>query len=433
MPMVLQLLVRQASPAARLARVFVYDDSLTRAEVDEVLGGGLTGELLARGVLVEADGALRSAVRITPFGDVLVVSDPLVAIDPVIPPGPTTSELLGCLPPRLEGLSVLDLGCGPGSIAAVLAGRRAHVVATDVSARACEYAAATARLNGRELAILPSDGVAAVRERRFDRVLCQPPFVPQPAGESTTYLHGGARGDELGWRLFRESVPLLAEGGQVIFRLDLAGSPTEVAAQLARDVPTRSFLAFVAPGQPAAELAMAYALAHRASIDASVTAEAQRYADAFDAAKIKQMSHVLVVGWQGEPGVRVTQPVPSLGVLDPLRLATARSSCARSLLSDEILARATPSVPRGASLVQRTNLADRAGRVTLEAPGRDPVELSEPVALLVDVIAQGASLEEAADALARRIDRPFEEALEATLGFARSALQSGILEVAPDE
>ena len=179
-------------------------------------------------------------------------------------------------------------------------------------------------------------------------------------------------------------------------------------------------------------LAMAYALAHHVSIDASITDEAQRYADAFDAAKITRMSHVLVVGWQAEPSVRVTQPVPSLGVLDAARLATARSSCARSLLASEILARATPSVPQGASIVQRTSLADRKSRVTLEAPGRDPVELSEPVALLVDVLAQGASLEEAADALARRIDRPFEEALEATLGFARSALQSGILEIAPD-
>jgi methylase of polypeptide subunit release factors len=433
LPMVLRLLARQASPAARLARLFVYDDALARSEIEEVLGAELTGSLVARGLVAEAGGTLRSAVRITPFADVLVVSDPLVAPDPVIPPGPTTSELLGCMPPRLDGLSVLDLGCGPGSIAAVLAGRGARVVATDVSERACEYAAATSRLNARELTILPSDGTAAVRERRFDRVLCQPPFVPEPAGETTTYLHGGAHGDELGWRLFRESVPLLAEGGQAIFRLDLAGSPTEVAAQLARDVPTRSFIAFVAPGMPAAELAMAYALAHRASIDASVTDEARRYADAFEAAQITRMSHVIVVGWQGEPGVRVTQPVPSLGALDAARLATARSSCARSLLAGEILARATPSVPRGASLVQRTNLADRAGRVTLEAPGRDPVELSEPVALLVDVLAQGASLEEAADALARRIDRPFEEALEATLGFARSALQSGILEVAPDE
>ena len=432
LPLVLRALTRQASAAARLARLFVYDDALARTEADEALGAELVSALVTRGLLREEAGALRSRVRITPFGDALVVSDPLVVEDPVIPPGPTTLELLGCMPLHLEGLSVLDLGCGPGSIAAVLAGRGARVVATDVSERACEYAAATAHLSRRELVILPSDGTAAVAERRFDRVLCQPPFVPQPAGASTTYLHGGARGDELGWRLFRESVALLAEGGQAIFRLDLAGSPTEVTAQLARDVPTRSFIAFVAPGLPAAELAMAYALAHHVSIDASITDEAQRYADAFDAAKITRMSHVLVVGWQAEPSVRVTQPVPSLGVLDAARLATARSSCARSLLASEILARATPSVPQGASIVQRTSLADRKSRVTLEAPGRDPVELSEPVALLVDVLAQGASLEEAADALARRIDRPFEEALEATLGFARSALQSGILEIAPD-
>lgn len=433
LPIVLRALSRQPGHTARLVRLFDYDDALGRAELDEVLGAELASALLSRGLLRDEGGAVRSRVRITPFGDAFVASDPLVVEDPVIPPGPTTLELLGALPARLDGLEVLDLGCGPGSLAAVLAGRGARVVATDVSARACEYAAATAHLSERAFVILPSDGVAAVRERRFDRVICQPPFVPRPAGASTTYLHGGARGDELGWRLLRESVPLLTEQGTSIFRLDLAGTATEVAAQLGREVPTTSFLAFVAPGPPAAELAMAYALAHHTRIDASITEEAQRYADAFEAAGITRMSRVLVVGWQGGPSVRVTRPVPSLGAVDAARIATARSSCARASLAGEILARATPSPPSGACLVQRTRFSDRTSRISLEAPGHDPVELSEPVALLVDVLAQGASLEEAADAIARRSDRPFEEALEVTLRFARSALESGILEIAPDE
>lgn len=435
MPLVHRALRRDPSPGAELARLFVYDDVLARARVEALLGGELTASLVEVGVL-SADGeGLVSRVRVTPFRDVLVASDGLGAIDPVIPPGPTTLELSLAVPASVEGARVLDLGCGPGSMAALLVGAKAsRVVATDLSERACTYARATAALSGRAYETRVSDGASEVRGERFDWIVCQPPFVPRPAalGQATTYLHGGVRGDELAWRLFRESAPLLAERGTSIFRLDLAGSTDEAAARIAAEVSTSSFVAFVCAGPNATELAMAYASAHRSSIDASIEADARAYADAFEAAGISRMSGAIVVAWEGAPRVRACRVVPSLARVDASRIAVARASLERAELADPILARVTASVPEGAVLVSETALATRKTRIVLQAPHAMPTELSEPVALLLDVIAQGASLEEAAEALGRAIERPFDEALDATLRFARDALRRGLLEVSPD-
>ncbi|MBN8616972.1 MAG: methyltransferase, partial [Deltaproteobacteria bacterium] len=307
-------------------------------------------------------------------------------------------------------------------------------VATDLSERAIAYTRATALLCDRTIDARASDGAMAVQGERFDWIVCQPPFVPRPPSlaESTTYLHGGARGDELAWRLFRESAPLLAHGGTALFRLDLAGSPEEAAARIEAEVPTSSYLAFVCAGPSASELAMAYAAAHRASLDASVEADANAYAEAFEAAGITRMSGAIVVAWNGDPKVRAKRLVPSLSRVDARRIAIGRASIERATLPDPILARVTASVPEGAVLTSSTELTTRKSRIVLESPHASPIELSEPVALLIDVIAQGASLEEAAESLSRAIERSPDEALEATLRFARDALRNGLLEVAPD-
>lgn len=440
LPLVHRALRRDPSPAAALARLFVYDDALERSRVEAVLGGELTARLLDAGVLAIRDEAIVSPVHITPFCGVLVVSDGLTADDPVIPPGPTTLELARCLPAAMDRGRVLDLGCGPGSIAAMVAGTAmvagagaSRVVATDLSQRACAYARATAALADRVIDVRVSDGVAAVQADRFEWIVCQPPFVPQPVtGETTTYLHGGARGDELAWRLFRESAPLLAEGGTMLFRLDLAGAPDEASQRIASEAPTSSFVAFVCPGPNASELAMAYASAHRLTLDASLEGAASAYADAFERAGITRMSGAIVVAWNGGPKTRTCRVVPALARIDAARIAIARASLERAELDAAVLARVTASLPEGAVLVNETTLATRRARITLQSSHTTPTELSEPVALLLDVIAQGASLEEAAEALSRAIERPFDEALDATLRFARDALRTGLLEVAPD-
>ncbi len=51
LPLVLRALTRQASAAASLARLFVYDDALARTEADEALGAELVSALVTRGGL----------------------------------------------------------------------------------------------------------------------------------------------------------------------------------------------------------------------------------------------------------------------------------------------------------------------------------------------------------------------------------------------
>jgi 16S rRNA (guanine1207-N2)-methyltransferase len=85
----------------------------------------------------------------------------------------------------------LDLGCGSG-ILGMLAARLApqgEVYLVDSSAIALASAQEHCRLNHlTNVHILTSDGVSAVREQRFDLVLCNPPFHTRRTQSSATAL-----------------------------------------------------------------------------------------------------------------------------------------------------------------------------------------------------------------------------------------------------
>jgi 16S rRNA (guanine1207-N2)-methyltransferase len=101
---------------------------------------------------------------------------------------------------------ILDLGCGAG-ILGMLAARLAPesaIYLVDSSAAALAAAEENCRRNGlTNTHILASDGVAAVRDQRFDLVLCNPPFHQQRTHSSVTAL-----------RFIREVGGILAPGGR---------------------------------------------------------------------------------------------------------------------------------------------------------------------------------------------------------------------------
>lgn len=74
------------------------------------------------------------------------------------------------------GENVLDLGCGAGLLALAAARRGGQAVAVDADLRAVESARHTLAANGVAGEALMSDCAQAVLERRFDVVLCNPPF-----------------------------------------------------------------------------------------------------------------------------------------------------------------------------------------------------------------------------------------------------------------
>ena len=72
--------------------------------------------------------------------------------------------------------TILDLGCGTGLLAVAAARRGAQVTAVDADLRAVESTRRTLEANQVHGEVLISDCAQAVLGRRFDVVLCNPPF-----------------------------------------------------------------------------------------------------------------------------------------------------------------------------------------------------------------------------------------------------------------
>ena len=105
-----------------------------------------------------------------------------------------------------EGHDVLDLGCGAG-ILGTLAGLRgaASVALVDSDTVAVEAARRTTTAAGLTTAsVWPGDAAAPVRERRFDRVVTNPPFH---AGKGTEYAAAA--------RFIRDAAALLRPHGHL--------------------------------------------------------------------------------------------------------------------------------------------------------------------------------------------------------------------------
>jgi SAM-dependent methyltransferase len=134
------------------------------------------------------------------FSDYLGDGDP----DAVMGAGETTAILYQAAKPTLPVGRVLDLGSGAGTLALMLAKDATEVLATDVNPRAVALGAFNAAINGiRNVEFRVSDLFTALPGERFDLIVSQPPYYP---GAGLTFLHGGARGDELATRIV-ESIP----------------------------------------------------------------------------------------------------------------------------------------------------------------------------------------------------------------------------------
>lgn len=265
LPLVRWTLTRAGDVASRLALLFSYGEGLPVSAVESDLGASLLTRLGESGLLVK-DGAdrVRCPFRLVPLEGLWIAGDePSAGQDAVMGPGPTTLELLGQLPSRASG-ATLDIGTGAGTLALVLATRGADpVVATDLNARATALAAFNARLNDRVLDVRRGDLTAPVQGERFRCVVSQPAFVFHPPGtEEVTFLHGGARGDELTFRLLRELPPLLAPDGLGLVMFD---TPLEREAPVVSRVreavaaPGLDVVVLAAPGASAGAQAVAYA------------------------------------------------------------------------------------------------------------------------------------------------------------------------------
>ncbi|SEN60294.1 class I SAM-dependent methyltransferase [Lihuaxuella thermophila] len=123
--------------------------------------------------------------------------------------------------------TVLDLGCGYGPIGIAVAVRypQAHVVMVDINERAVHLAAENARRNGlgNRVEVVRSDGFAEIANRKFDRILFNPPIR---VGKAAVY------------RLFAEAKEHLNPGGSLWVVIRKQQGAASARAELERLYPS---------------------------------------------------------------------------------------------------------------------------------------------------------------------------------------------------
>ncbi|WP_153038824.1 class I SAM-dependent methyltransferase, partial [Rathayibacter tanaceti] len=144
-------------------------------------------------------------------------------------------------PVALPGGTALDLGCGTGILATVLARARPDlaITATDTSRLAVDSARATAAGAGVTVRVLRDDNASTLAPASVDVVLCNPPFHSD-----------GAVTDLVARRMLRAAGRVLRPGGELwtVFNSHLAHpaelrraiGPTKVVARDRRFTVTRS-------------------------------------------------------------------------------------------------------------------------------------------------------------------------------------------------
>jgi len=438
-PLVLHELRRRDDPAAALARWFAYDDALPLAQAEALLGAATVRALHEGGVLTERGDAIASQLRIVPFDRLWIASDDWArAIDPVMGPGPTTLELGRAL--DTTGVaSLLDIGCGAGSLALLARARGvADVVGVDIDARALDYARFNARLNRLDCEWLLGDLSAPVSGRRFDAVVSQPAYVPRPPSVgATTYLHGGARGDELALRLLGELPPLLAAHGRAWVLFDTPGARGDVLVERVRDALGKAELDTIVvapPKQSTRAHAVAYASLVDGELGAAYRAAVEHYARHFETLEIDALCHVLVhvePATSGRSGSILLEPA-SLRGIDAELLARVRAGMRAAAKSDAELLDADVVPAPDAWLVYEESLGGEPRakhRVHFErARGLDHA-VSDTAAVLLQSLRDHQPLRAAIEALAEALQADPSEVGASVPEFVRQGLASGLLVV----
>ena len=190
-------------------RLFLLDDEASTDEVAAALAPLGTDELVDAGLLRRTPEGLAAALDLRPHADEhgswWVFSDldigpargdtgPAKGHDHVLGTGAASMSLARATVRRPVG-TLLDLGAGCGVQTLHASGHAATLTATDVSERANTLARATFAISGVDVEILAGPWWEPVAGRRFDQVVCNPPFVPGPPEVEHVYRDGGLGGD----------------------------------------------------------------------------------------------------------------------------------------------------------------------------------------------------------------------------------------------
>ncbi|QWF77450.1 class I SAM-dependent methyltransferase [Amycolatopsis sp. CA-230715] len=214
---------RDAGELGTLIRLFLLGDGVREAEAAAALSPVPFADAIGVGLLRAGSDGVRAGLDLRPHGDeegfwwVLsdLDSDQLggeVPADHVLGVGQASLSLIRATSRRPIG-TLLDVGTGNGVQALHASRHAAKVTATDVSARALALAKATFLLNELDVELLRGEWFAPVARRRFDQIVCNPPFVVGPPRVDYTYRDSGLAGDDASALVVRQLPGFLTDGG----------------------------------------------------------------------------------------------------------------------------------------------------------------------------------------------------------------------------
>jgi SAM-dependent methyltransferase len=438
LPLIRRELSRDESAAATLALVFLHGGSAVGPRIDRAVGADARQWLLEAGILAANGSELRARFRLQVAEGIWIFCDePAAGGATVMPPGPTTVDLLAVMPTELDG-SVVDIGTGPGTIALVAAKRGGHAVATDINPRAAELARFNARFNELDVDVRTGDLFEPLRGERFRWLFAQPPYVARPSEQAAvTFLHGGTEGDELAMRIVAGIPSVLRPGGvaAVLFDAPVRAEPLHDRLRAAVGATGTDVAALQAPGIHPDMQAIGYASLEDPTFGARYATAALRYREHLEEVGVAEVKHSLAVIRAREradvAGWTIGLPVPRLPVnwtelesfLDGLDAAT---------LDDEALARASVRPREGMVLaIERPPGNDRSvarrairfARPTFAAER----ELSEAGAAIIDILAGDPSMERAIARFAEAMERSVDAVRPLVVSFVRECLARGLL------
>ncbi len=221
------------SPAALALRLLARDEPVDTRQAVAALGDEVFEFARTCGLITETAEGWRSPFRVYLVDDLYILADrPGAALEIVMGVGMTTALLARAAYPPQQVDSALDLGCGGGVLALLLARAAKRVVGSDYNPRAVAMAKVNAALNGlRNVEFREGDWFVPMAGERFDLIVSQPPFLPKRSDEDhVIFMHGGVRGDETAHRLAQEMENYLTAGGVGFILAELVTAAEGVTA-----------------------------------------------------------------------------------------------------------------------------------------------------------------------------------------------------------
>jgi SAM-dependent methyltransferase len=201
-------------------RLLFCGEAVGEDEARAAFGNRLSSRLLDAGLLWQNDAGVRSPFHLRLIRGLYLFSDYLCHEQDAVMGAGETSGLLyeaSCWDKPTQ--SVLDLGCGAGTIALLWSSKAERVIGTDINERAITLSAWNASVNGVTNAEFRTGSLyGPVAGERFDVIVSQPPYYPAPEDSESklTYLHGGLRGDELALEILSGTKDHLRAAGRAL-------------------------------------------------------------------------------------------------------------------------------------------------------------------------------------------------------------------------